>query len=144
MFPGWHADDLEWSIDVVIGLPARSEWMAWELQLSSVWHLLLADGWHDIAPSRLNVSTFDLGTVEYYVEADCRRRVDSFSFRDGSTGRTIYGPVTAVLAVDTTPLDHQREPTDHEQLLSGMSYEQVEQLESHLLAVKREPPTEAS
>ena len=118
--------------------------MAWKLQLSSVWRVLLADGWHDVAPYQLNVSTFDLGTVEYYAEADFRRGVESFSFRDRSTGRTIYGPVTAVLAVDTTPPDHQREPTDEEQLLSGMSYEQVEQLESHLQAMKREQPPEAS
>jgi hypothetical protein len=64
--------------------------MAWNLQLRSVWRVLLADGWHDGAPNQLTVSTFDLDTVEYYDETDFRRGVDSFSFRDRSTGRTIY------------------------------------------------------
>jgi len=33
--------------------------MAWKLQLRSVWRVLLADGWHDVAPNQLTVSTFD-------------------------------------------------------------------------------------
>jgi hypothetical protein len=86
--------------------------MSLRIHTDEVWHVLLADGWYQVAadPNELTDSSFDVDTYEYLAGDDVlagRGQVagmpsTGFAFTDRS-GRQIRGPLTAILAVDTSP-----------------------------------------
>ena|SRR6266498_1122627 len=113
--------------------------MVWKIQLGSVWRVLLADGWHDVAPTALQNSTFDLDAIEYYDETQLIRGDDGFSFKDNS-GHTIYGPLSAILALDTTrpPSVPTLEQLRASEYVAGLSSEELKKLIAALEAEEAE------
>jgi hypothetical protein len=85
--------------------------MSLAINVGEVWRVLLADGWHDVAPSADSnqVSSFKLDAYEY-VDGDLSGgqeraagvSVLGFSFSEDGGGQ-LYGPLTSILAVDTKP-----------------------------------------
>ena len=86
--------------------------MSLRIQTSEVWHVLLADGWYQVAadPNEPTDSSFDVDTYEYVAGDDvligggpiAGMPSTGFAFTDRS-GRRVRGPLPAILAVDTSP-----------------------------------------
>ena len=81
------------------------------IQIDQVWRVLLANGWYTVAPDPDNTdaSSFDVDAYEY-VDGDAVLVAGGsvvgvvstgFAFTD-TAGQQLRGPLTAILAVDTT------------------------------------------
>jgi hypothetical protein len=99
-------------IDEIQSLPAEGvKRMSLRIQIDQVWRVLLANGWHTIAPdpNEPTDSSFDVDTYEYVAGDDALIGggpipgvpTTGFAFTD-ATGHQLRGPLTAILAVDTT------------------------------------------
>ena len=85
--------------------------MSLRIQIDHVWRVLLANGWYTVAPdpSDPDASSFDVAAYEY-VDGDAVLVAGGtvpgvpstgFAFTD-TAGQQLRGPLTAILAVDTT------------------------------------------
>lgn len=77
--------------------------MSLSIDVDRVMRVMLADGWHEVARK-----SFDLDSYEFNHESACILRGGAvlhvcstgFRFTDPATGRAVFGPVTAILAVE--------------------------------------------
>jgi hypothetical protein len=85
--------------------------MSLRIQINQVWRVLLTNGWYTVAsdPANPDASSFDVDAYEY-VDGDTVLVAGGnvagvvstgFAFTD-SAGQQLRGPLTAILAVDTT------------------------------------------
>jgi hypothetical protein len=89
--------------------------MSLAIDIDKVSRVLLADGWYTVAFDERKVSSFDLDAYEYLQYPKDPRRgphvllgggvlplvpSTGFVFKDAETKRLIYGPITAILAVE--------------------------------------------
>jgi hypothetical protein len=83
--------------------------MSLAINPATVGRVLLADGWHDVAPSTFSLDAYEYvegGDFKLLSEADAERVgicPSGFRFDDNVTGWTIAGPLTSVVAVANLP-----------------------------------------
>ena len=83
--------------------------MSLAIPVGEVRRVLLADGWHDVAPAAgsKGLSSFKLDAYEYVDDESSGGQklaagmpTPGFSFHEDGGGQ-LYGPLTSILAVDT-------------------------------------------
>lgn len=82
--------------------------MSLAINPATVGRVLLADGWHDVAPSTFALDAYEYVEGDYKLlsEADAERVgicPSGFRFEERVSGWTIAGPLTSVLAVAHLP-----------------------------------------
>lgn len=103
--------------------------MSLQINMCRIVRVLLADGWHDCKKDTFGLDSYEFGT--YYkvspkewstgIRFDCQHGGGNsgvcptgFAFTDATTGETISGPLTAILAVIGKDLTKDPKPTDRD------------------------------